>query len=426
MLTITNRIKLTTILFLLVFGTNSYTQEVHAISLGPVKLGESRVPINLTDFLIRTDIDQKRLKVVLIKDSIQWIRNQFNLLIPRARMGIKIYRNGSSITVEHSRSSIVPEKHETYFYLELYLSLFDSGKVKIYEGKNLLGNVWLEAQAPSDKTKTNLIDYSCSRYGVELEGVDNEYISVGCHLERLGSVGSETPRLEITWSATNLRLLNDASEPYITVLSQGNKASVDVIDRTGKIKTIDFKANIPKRLKRFKVGLGIGPYQFISKNDGMTKSSTAPSAMLYSNLMLTKSTSLRMFDALIAKNSIFNNFGVYFAYDLANILDNRIQIVPLIGFQHLYFKYDKSSSEKQDFIYPQGFEINYRHAFGMENYLLGYGMFISTSSDYEYKNIWVRFGKRIFTEINYIEWAREDRKASMLGLSFGFPLFSAI
>ncbi len=415
------------LLVLLLLTCNSFAlgKEVHAISLGPVKLGESRVPINLSDFKVRTNIAKDIIKVELIKGSTQWIRDKFNLLIPRARLSITILNQDLSIVLDHNNSSIIPEKHKGYHYTEVFFSLFDSNKLTVYRGKNELGKIWLEARPPSSKTKTNLIDYSCSRYGLKLEGIEDEYISVGCRLERLGSFGKETPRLEITWSATNLRLPNDANEPYIVVMTKGRNAELEVVDRSGKTKMVKFSASFPKRLNRFKLGLGIGPYQFESKDFGQKKSSTAPSAMLYSNLMLSQSTSLRMFDALVAKNSVFNNFGAYFAYDLANILDDRIQIVPLIGFQHLYFKYDRSSSERQDFIYPQGFEINYRHAFGMENYLLGYGMFLSTSRDYDYTNSWLRFGKKVFAEINYIHWGRGEREASMLGLSIGFPILSA-
>ena len=39
----------------------------------------------------------------------------------------------------------------------------------------------------------------------------------------------------------------------------------------------------------------------------------------------------------------------------------------------------------------------------------------------EYRNVWVRWGKNYFWELNLIEWGQDDFKASMWGLSVGFP-----
>ena len=75
-------------------------------------------------------------------------------------------------------------------------------------------------------------------------------------------------------------------------------------------------------------------------------------------------------------------------------------------------------------IYPQGFEILYKHAF-IENYNLAYGMFLSTNSE-KYTNAWFRYGKKNFLELNYITWGHEQSQIKMWGLSVGIPFFSAL
>ena len=72
--------------------------------------------------------------------------------------------------------------------------------------------------------------------------------------------------------------------------------------------------------------------------------------------------------------------------------------------------------------FKQGFEAVYYHPFGLENYIFVYGMFISTSSEEGYNNIWIRFGKKIFWELNYIDWDYRGQYSSMWGLSVGIPL----
>jgi hypothetical protein len=51
-------------------------------------------------------------------------------------------------------------------------------------------------------------------------------------------------------------------------------------------------------------------------------------------------------------------------------------------------------------------------------------MFTSLSGPYNYNNIWIRYGKSYFWELNFIEWKKENREASMFGLSIGFPIAS--
>jgi hypothetical protein len=249
---------------------------------------------------------------------------------------------------------------------------------------------------------------------------------VGCHLERRGKWGKERPRLEISWSSTNYRLLNGGGPPYVVILNGKSPAKFTVVDNEGNEKEVSFKAKLPKRLKRLKTALGFGPYLYRRSIDDVKKSNElAPAFFLYGNLYMTNSTSLRFFDGFVWRNpSYFNNFGFYFAYNLADAFDGRIELVPLLGIQGLSFKLLDNSKTFTQLIYPQGFELIYKHAFGIENYNIVYGMFISTSSEVGYNNLWIRWGKGYFWELNYIDWEKNGKKAAMYGLSIGVPFLS--
>ena len=131
--------------------------------------------------------------------------------------------------------------------------------------------------------------------------------------------------------------------------------------------------------------------------------------------------SIRGFDAAVWKKSTFNNAGVYFASDIASILDGKLTITTLLGMQHLYFQFDKKYETISEPIFPQGIEFLYKHAFGIKNYIVSGGAFISPSETIDYQNIWIRWGKNYFWELNYIYWGKDQFDAGMYGLSIGLP-----
>jgi len=120
--------------------------------------------------------------------------------------------------------------------------------------------------------------------------------------------------------------------------------------------------------------------------------------------------------------SYFNNSGLYFSYDLASAFDERVLINALLGFQGLHYRFKSGDKTVFRLIYPQGFEVIYKHAF-KENYNLTYGMFLSTGNE-TYTNAWIRYGKKSFLEFNYINWGHQENEIKMWGLSVGIPFFN--
>ena len=118
----------------------------------------------------------------------------------------------------------------------------------------------------------------------------------------------------------------------------------------------------------------------------------------------------------------FNNFGLYFAYNVTRVLDRRLGLVALLGMQGISFApRGLSRTVYNEAVFPQGFEISYSDAFGLKNKSLSGGMFFQTSTKKPYNNVWLRFGGRLFGELNYLSWSSGDRWAHMWGVSVGAP-----
>lgn len=394
-----------------------------SISFGPVEVGASRIPLKLSDFKIFKSKKSPEIVASFQEDSVQWVRTNNNLLTPRALLRITINSEGN-YHIEYLGRKIIPQGHQKKF-VDLYVDLFTPGHVLILKNAKEIEKITLETKLKAKKGEVHLIDYSCSRYNVEIEGLDDEYLSVGCLMDRTGKFGKERPRLTVSWTTTNYSLVTGSPPPYITIFKNSIPAEFQLVDREGNIKNVSIKVKIPRRLKRLKTALGVGPYGFrAQREDAVNATSIAPAAMAYARLDLTNTTSFRLFNALVTNKSFFNNAGIYFAYELADAFDQRLQFVPLLGLQGLSFKFNSASPTSHKIIYPQGLEVVYNHAFGITNYQIVYGMFLSTQSQETYDNAWIRWGKKYFWEVNYIRWGRNTERAQTWGLSIGIPFLS--
>lgn len=391
-------------------------------SFGKFSIGESRIQVELNDFVIQTS--SREVLASWVPDSVQWLRNENNLLVPRALLKLIIAKGDPLIHVDYQHTTIIPfKKINQNFETEIYIDLFNPAVVSIFRGDKLLDKIVIEARAVENARSKQLIDYSCAPFNLKIDGIDSEYLSVGCKMNRLGSYFKGYPRLEITMSSTNLRTMNGTKPPYTIYLENNSPVEIKLSGIAESTKTLKLEAKLPERLHRLKTSVGFGPYIYQSEfqTDKQT-ANLAPAFMLYAKYDLTETASFKAFDALLYSKSRFNNSGLYFSYDLAEAFDGRVLLNALIGFQGLHYKYSSKTPTEFRLIYPQGFELIYKHAF-IENYHLTYGMFLSTSSE-AYTNAWLRYGKSGFLELNYIDWGHERNHIKMWGLSVAFPLFS--
>jgi hypothetical protein len=206
------------------------------------------------------------------------------------------------------------------------------------------------------------------------------------------------------------------------ILTDNSPVMIQFKNRKNEVKNLSIEANLPKRVHRLKVALGLGPYFSSSlKKEQKEGGQVGGSLMFYGKFDLTQSSSLRFFNATVYPKTLFNNAGLYLSYDLAEILDGRIILNTLLGLQGLHLKFNQDSKMSFDFLYPQGFELSYKHLFNRENYHLTYGMFLS-NGEKSYTNAWIRYGTSFFYEVNYISWANKNINYHTWGLSVGFPI----
>ncbi len=402
-----------------------------SISFGPQTVGDTNVQLDLSEFspVIEWEMSgfKTDLNVSVVESSLQWVRLHDGILMPCARVKISTKQKAENISLQYDHRSLNFQSDADSSFVEIFYSLYQANVVELlYDGKKIatIRLVNHVANSKTDPSKRAHIDYSCASSQLRIDGLSGEYLSAQCKMLRVGVMGSEEPMLEVTWIAMN----QEMKDPVTAIFRSSASIKRKTIDNFGKEKIVELTAVIPKRMNRMKFAGGIGPYTFEAHKDAInSKHEVTPAAMLYGNFYLSDTSSFRGFDALVTQNptskAFFNNFGLYFAYDLARVLDSRFQLMALLGAQGLTFAYQglRGSTFSQA-IFPQGFELTYNHAFGIKNNVLGYGMFVFPSTTNPYNNIWLRYGKRIFGEINFISWELGDQKASMLGVSVGFPL----
>lgn len=393
-------------------------------------IGESRIKFKNNDWKVDVTpmkADAKDIITKLDRYSFEWVRVNEKLLVPRARVKIKIKKPTEKLFLSYKDKIINFQGTQKSADTELFVSLYEKNSIDIYYNGEKYAVLKVLPQPA--KTSKLLIDYTCSRNEIKVSGLSNEHFSIGCSTRRIGRFGKEKPMLEVMWVSPELKVLNNEEVPIHAVFLNKKPVQIEVQNIiSGEKKTISISARIPKRLHRMFTGIGFGPYAFnteITDTEGSDKLSKsepmAPALFFYLNYKISETTSVRGFDAAVFKESTFNNAGVYVGNDFGFSFDNKLYFTTLIGMQYLYFKYDEDSPEVSEAIFPQGIELMYRHAFDIPNYIISGGIFLSTTDSIEYENAWIRWGKSYFWELNLISWGRDEFEVKTWGLSVGFP-----
>jgi len=403
---------------------------VHAVDLkkmafGDLKKGQANVEITEADFEVITPNLDFKIKSALVKNSIHWVRLDDILLAPRARIEILAKTGSRDISLRYRGQSILlQDKKDNTSYAQFFIELFQPEQIEVYYQGEKVGQIKVITK-DKERKRSHLIDYSCSKFQLQVAGLENEFLTVGCKEIIVGKFGAEKPMLQVYFALSDYKILDRSAPPYIVTLNSNSTSTISIINSEEEVKEFTIKATLPARFKRLKFAFGIGPYSYITQNKLTETDEGLPMAyMLYGKYDINPSTSIKLFDAFITKKTTFNNSGMYLSNDIAKLLDNRVTINTLLGFQGLYFKPEGDEPTANSMIFPQGIEVTYHHPFDLDNYQLVFGAFLSTASDLTYTNIWVRFGKRVFWELNYIDWGDTTHYLRTYGLSVGFPLAS--
>lgn len=408
---------------LITFLSHDFAQ-AQTFTIGQFSIGKSSLKLDFKDFEILKKHDD--IHVNFIEDTLQWIRPETNLLTPRVLLKITLPESYHPIYIKYQNQIIFPVLSQHQLTTQIYVNLFHPESIEIFQNDKILDSINIHAKSVQNSEYKQWIDKTCTPYQVKISGLDSEYSSIGCKLHRIGSIGSERPRLELTFTSPNLMTPSGATPPFSFNLNDTSPLKTVLINKSSQEKkSVSISAELPDRIYRLKTAFGFGPYFFSSSyQDHRQGPDSAFSVMLYGKYDLTETSSFKAFDALVYNHSFFNNSGLYYSNDIARAFDGEFILGALIGFQGLHYKYDDGYNTEFGIIFPQGFELTYNNPFGLKNNYISYGMFLSTTQE-TYRNIWLRYGSKIFYEINYIAWGKEKSAINMWGLSVGIPLFKA-
>jgi hypothetical protein len=182
---------------------------------------------------------------------------------------------------------------------------------------------------------------------------------------------------------------------------------------------------IAEDLKLGHFGLGIGPYTYSFEGPGASVSSVRPLLTLYASYFITETVRAVAFNATALSNLGFSDLGIYLGMENFRVIDRRLVLNILLG-GHAIGYFSRGDAFIR-FGVPQGFEVVYTDAFKPGNNLSAGGFIYPLIEGKSYYNLWLRWGSRVFGEINYIAWEEMlngDRHASRsLGVTVGFPFF---
>lgn len=415
------------ILILVLLFSYFHPAQAQTLSFEQDVVSEGELQVQLNDFTFEST--NKDFTVSVIRESLKWRRNELQHLNPFLKIQI--------------RSQLDPKTHILKFRDQLYTSsqsensssvymveynLFQPQPISIHNSSNAVVLAMIIPNIRSASiAQPILIDHSCFPQNLSVQFTSKTkpvYLTTRCQLDSYGKQGEETSVLTVSIQSPQLRFSTESiSKDSIQLrLHHSEKSLIQAIDEKGHVYQLEVAAKVPKRFHRLKTALGFGPYIYQTKDVAKSsEQSVTPSYMLYGKYDLTGLSSIKFFDALIATETVFNNSGVYFSYDLASALDQMLIVNALLGVQGIHYRFPGDSNIDFTTTAPQGFEIVYKHPFGMENYNFMYGGFFSTNPSEPYINTWIRFGKGYFWELNYIKWEHEQKQISMFGLSIGIP-----
>ncbi|MBI5202856.1 MAG: hypothetical protein HY925_14790 [Elusimicrobia bacterium] len=311
---------------------------------------------------------------------------------------------------------------------ELFVPLLEGGEAEVLVDGKRVATVRSTARAPlaTRKNRRHAIDHSCSPWRPKLSGLDDAFVTMNCRHVPVGPVFGAQTVVELQVAAAPATLPDGSPAVFTAHLRDGSLTRTSLLGPDGSSRIVEMAAQVNPVWHRLRLALGFGPYGLDSsapKGNGATGS-----VMLYANYRLRPedNLSIRAFDAAVTRDpsgaAFFNNFGLYFAHDLARVMDRRITLTALLGVQTVTFAPNGLSHETYgEGLAPQGLELTYLDAFGRKNRTLNAGAFVQPSDNKLYDNFWLRYGGRFFYELNYISWSSGNRRARMWGVSMGVP-----
>lgn len=413
---------------LLAAGARAQTSDGTPIPRIAVKdavfVGEDHPPFDLADFPVTAEGAEAHW----VPGSVKWFRGADGLALPSARLRVSVSVPPERALLRWHGLAVELQEADGGSAAEVFVPLLDGGEIGVEVDGKTAGKVRASAGVPAATPpgRRHAIDHSCSPWGVSVTGLDDAFVTMNCRMVPVGKIGHQEPYLDVRWTAAPATLPDGGPVKMVAALRDARLTRVTVTGADGKPRVVEIAAAVPPRMHLLRLAWGAGPYGLNSS--ARVGNGAAGALMLYGNLRLRNEggLSVRAFEAAVGQSPsqsvFFNNLGLYFAYDLANVWDSRMRLTALLGMQGVsYAPNGLAHGTYNEAVFPQGFEISYFDAFGQRNKTLSGGMFLQPVTNKPYQNFWVRYGGRVFGELNYISWRSYDRRAKTWGVSVGAP-----
>jgi hypothetical protein len=395
------------------------------------------------------------MSVKLQSRSLEWVRVQDVLVIPRARARFYAERaaKGSAHQAGFSQpfvyeiskepggktqpmSAEIPVALLSGVENEIQVEVLDTSASGMGTPPITRGKLRVRFRPRPETARGPLwVDPSCSRFGVTMESQgaaqQEDWLYVGCRLVGVEGAEHRTSSLELftLWEGVgNSISVEDLPTPQTSasVWLLRLRSQPGSVRLRGGEREVTVHYGTPENLHRGSLGAGLGPYSYLFQSSTEeTKSGTAM-LTLYGSYQLYDTIRAVAFDATTFSSQMVTDLGLYVNAEQFRTFDRRVALNLMLGAHVIGFK--TQGEYLVVFGAPQGIELIVTDFLG-KNRNLGAGAFIYPSiGGKAYYNTWLRWGSpSFFGEINYISWEEnlENRGrfySQSLGISLGFPL----
>ena len=397
--------------------------------------------LGIEDFILEwIDHPIEGVEPSLGEKSFQWVRTQEILILPRARIGVRVkgYDSGR-ISNNGFTEDFVFQNGEGV--VEMPIPLISGPKnfiqldlkkgTKLHQGK-LQVRFKPRPQFVEKGTRV-FLDPSCSSYKVRAESFNtwgDDWVYVGCRMVRVEGKHHRTSSLEafVYWDNVGKAIKvggieTESASASVWPLRLRPEPQQITLEAAGHGFTLHYF--IPEHLHNGNFSLGVGPYWLTFKGNNEPMNSH-PSGLvtLYGSYFLTELFRLVAFGAIALESHFYTDMGLYLNFEQFRFLDRRIGIKLLVGGHGIGFR--TGDQYYGVLAFPQGIEAIFTDAFLRGNNLTLGAFVYPLIAGNSYYNVWLRWGNQVFWELNYIAWETQINSnpfsSASAGVSVGFPL----
>jgi hypothetical protein len=377
--------------------------------------------------------------------TLQWVRVQDILVIPRARLVLDMTEVDAG-QVSNTGFIEVARVENRHGQAEIPIPLISGDRnittVIVKRGQDILKGqlqVKFKPRANLDSGQgRSYVDPSCSPYRLKVESTGrsaDDWVYVGCRLARVYSSEHLTASLEVFvyWDNVEQSIQVGGIETpssSVSLWSLRLKPDLEKIELQAKDHVIHFSYETEKKLHNGYVGAGIGPYDYHFQGNGVNSQSLQLLVNLTASYFITESIRIVAVGSSTLNDQNFTDLGLYLKVENYRVLDRRLGVNLLLGAHAVGYR----ASGRFYYLtsmFPQGIEGVFYDAFAPnQNLTLGAFLFPIINGGNGYYNIWLRWGNQTYVEVNYYLWQATTNEIPFynqtFGVSVGFPLFGVL